>query len=196
MKEILKLKRINNSSVKELRFLYDSIESHVRASTGINPERFGSLLILLILEKLPESIQLLVSRKLGKDNWDLEEFLICIKDETSARESCQYLKIDKESKRDEYSDSDFENDVKFTSQTLYAGNNNRKGKFCVFCKLTNHWSDQCKTVTDPKSRIDILRENKSCFKCLKVGHIQKNCRVKVKCYKVQIYGQSYGSVHS
>ena len=55
--------------------------------------------------------------------------------------------------------------------------------FVFFCQRNNHWSDQCRTVTDIAARLDILKSSRNCFKCLKKGHIQKNCRVRVKCYK-------------
>ena len=74
------------------------------------------------------------SRKLGKNNWDIERFLKCIKDETSARESCNYLKNEGCSKTEEIFEDEFEKafENKYTTQTLYSGNNVTKGKFCVF----------------------------------------------------------------
>ena len=46
----------------------------------------------IILEKLPNTIKLQISRKLGKENWNIEEFLSAINQEITARENIEYLK--------------------------------------------------------------------------------------------------------
>ena len=55
MNNLTKLDPIIQPSVKEMRKLHDTIESNVRAlrSLEINYEHFGSLLVPIILEKLP-----------------------------------------------------------------------------------------------------------------------------------------------
>ena len=109
-----------------LRTLYDNIESNTRAlkSVGIESEHFGPLLIPIVLEKIPNVIRLQISRKLGKDNWNIDEFLKCIREEISARESYEFLKRDEDVK-------DQESKKQFSSSLLYVGNNT---KFCSFCK--------------------------------------------------------------
>ena len=54
-----------------------------------------------------------------------------------------------------------------------------------FCKNEDHYSDQCKIVTDVNSIREILSKGKYSFNCLKPGHIKKNCKAKVKCYRCQ-----------
>ena len=68
MNELIKLNKVNGSNVTELRELYDHIESNIRAlkTVGIQQENFGSLLIAIILEKIPNVIRLQISRQLGK----------------------------------------------------------------------------------------------------------------------------------
>ena len=58
MNELTKLNKVNGSNVTELRELYDRIESNVRAlkTVGIQQEHFGSLLIPIRLEKIPNVI--------------------------------------------------------------------------------------------------------------------------------------------
>ena len=70
MSNLIKLDPIIQPSVKEMRKLHDTIESNVRAlrSLRINHEHFGPLLVPIILEKLPNTIKLQISRKLGKEN--------------------------------------------------------------------------------------------------------------------------------
>ena len=77
MNELIKLNKVNGSNVTELRELYDRIESNVSAlkTVGIQQEPFGSLLIPIILEKIPNVMRLQISRHLGKENWNIDEFL-------------------------------------------------------------------------------------------------------------------------
>ena len=77
MNDLIKSEKQRNSNILSLREMYDKVEANVRAlnSEGINPSHFGPLLIPIILQKLPNSIQLHISRKLGKDNWNVRNFL-------------------------------------------------------------------------------------------------------------------------
>ena len=51
-----------------------------------------ALLIPIVLEKLPYVIRLQTKCKLGKNNWNIEEFLVPIDAEITARENCKFLK--------------------------------------------------------------------------------------------------------
>ena len=77
-----------------MRKLQDKIESNVRAlrSLEINCEHFGPLLVPIISERLPNTIKLQISRKLGKENWNIEQFLSAINQEITARDNLEYLK--------------------------------------------------------------------------------------------------------
>ena len=58
----------------------------------ISYQHFGLLLIPIILERLPNTIKLEISRKLGEENWNIQQFLLVIHEEISARENFEYLK--------------------------------------------------------------------------------------------------------
>ena len=94
MKKLVKLEPVIHPGVKDLRKLYDTVESHVKSlnSLGINCQHFDLLLIPIILERLPNTIKLQISRKLGKENWNIEQFLLVIHEEISARENFEYFK--------------------------------------------------------------------------------------------------------
>ena len=51
-----------------------------------NPQ-YGALLIPIFMEKLPEELKLIVSRKY-KDNWELDAVMEAVKSEVQARERC------------------------------------------------------------------------------------------------------------
>ena len=89
MNVLLKLPKLNNDSVSRLPFFYNMIESNIRSLVimGINPSHYGSLPIPVILERLPDAIKLVATRKLGKNNWKILELVECIKEEVDAREN-------------------------------------------------------------------------------------------------------------
>ena len=86
-KKLVKLDPVIHPGVKDLRKLFDTVESHVRSlnSLGINYQHFRPLLIPIILERLPNTIKLQISRKLGKENWNIKQFLLVKHEEISAR---------------------------------------------------------------------------------------------------------------
>ena len=129
-------------------------------------------LIPIILERLPNTIKLQISLKLGKENWNIEQFLLVMHKETSARENFEYLNQNDIDKK--------ELNNQLTSSSLHAQIKVRK---CVFCKNEDTYSNRCKIVTDVNSRREILSKGKCSFNCLKPGHIKKSCKVKVKCYR-------------
>ena len=52
---------------------------------GLNPAHYDQLLMLVTLERLPDLIKLIVTRKLGKNNWHKTDFKNCIKEETEMK---------------------------------------------------------------------------------------------------------------
>ena len=138
------------------------------------------MLIPIILERLPNTIKLQISCKLGKENWNIEQFLLVIHEEISTRENFEYLK------QNDFDKKELNN--QFTTSSLHAQIKVRK---CVFCKNEDRYSDQCKILTDVYSRREILSKGKCCFNCLKPGYIKKNCKAKVKCYCCQAEGSHH-----
>ena len=68
MKKLVKLELVIHPVVKDLRKLYDTVESHVRSlnGLGINYQHFRLLLIPIILERLPNTIKLQIIASWGK----------------------------------------------------------------------------------------------------------------------------------
>ena len=171
---LLKLPRLNNDTGSRLSSVYNTIESNIRSrlTMGLNPSHYGPLLIPVILERLPDAIKLLITRKLGKNNWKILELVECIKEEVDARENCKFSneKLDEEYCRK-------------TTHSLVGIQKPSRGN-CVFCGKS-HYSDKCENITDIAIRKKILREEKRCFKCLLNGHVIKNCRANYKCFNCQ-----------
>ena len=152
-------------------------------SLGINYEHFGPLLVPIILEKLPNTIKLQIRRKLGKENWNIEEFLSAINQEITARENFEYLKQNSFDSKEESKN--------FTTSSLHA---QARLKKCVFCKSEDHYIDQCRIITNIVTRRDILKEGNICFKCLKPGHIKKNYRNEIKCFCCKAEGNHHNAL--
>ena len=57
---------------------------------GLNSSHYGPLLIPVILERLADTIELLITSKLGKNNSKILEPVECIKEEVDARENCEF----------------------------------------------------------------------------------------------------------
>ena len=129
--------KLNDDSVSRLSSFYNTIESHIRSllTMGLNSSYYGPLLIPVILERLPDAIKLLITRKLGKNNWKILELVECIKEEVDARENCKFLneKLDEEYCRK-------------TTHSLF-GIQKHSRRNCVFCGKS-YYSDKCENITD------------------------------------------------
>ena len=75
-------------NLKGLRHLYDTVESQVRGlkSLGVSAESYGSLLVSVLLNKLPQELRLIVSRQVNEEEWNLDGLLSMVEKEISARE--------------------------------------------------------------------------------------------------------------
>ena len=83
---LLKLPKLNNDSVPRFCSFYNKIESNIHSllTIGLNPSHYAALSV--ILERLPDAIKLVITRKLGKNNWKILELVKCIKEKANARE--------------------------------------------------------------------------------------------------------------
>ena len=126
MNVLLKLPKLNNDNVAKLTSFYNAIESNIRSlmTMGLNPSHYGPLLIPVILERLPDSIKLIVTRKLGKNNWHISDFINCIKEKVDAGENCGFIK-DK---------NDYEHLRNTTHSLLGVQKHSRKN--CILWKIT------------------------------------------------------------
>ena len=62
------------------------------ASLEVSSEQYGSLLIPIIMSKMPSEIRLEIARKAKKDVWNIDELLDTIKFEIEAREASETTK--------------------------------------------------------------------------------------------------------
>ena len=129
---------------------------------GIRTEHYGLLVIPIILEKLPDEIRLVINRKLGTNNWCIDDVLEILKHEIVARENCDFSKTHSENKFEKSQQEKNNKESRVTVDAFLAGSLKRSLK-CAFCSQ-NHYHDKCNVVTDYVSRGNIIWQNKLCFK--------------------------------
>ena len=154
MNQILRITKVTaGNRSKDLRNLYDRIESHVHSliTVGVQSDHYGPLLIPIVLDKLPDEIRLIISRKLGSDNWKINAFMDILKGEIAARESCEFMKhSDNEIKRKQ--DNEIKDKRHSTEVFLTTSSQVLK---CAFCGQ-QHYHDKCNVVTNLEARKEIV----------------------------------------
>ena len=78
----------SENDTKGIRFLFDKVQSHVRASEALDvqKETYSQLLVPMLTKKIPHSLMIDMSKQMEKRTWDLETLLIILQDELEARE--------------------------------------------------------------------------------------------------------------
>ena len=184
MKSLLEISDIYNvNNIDSLRTMYDNIETQIRhlKHLGIEADMYGPMLVPIIMSKIPQEINLIISRQLqDKDCWQIDDVLRIFKSELTAREKTNAIS--------NVEVKDISQRMSASSLFTNSSTNNNKGirnyssNVCVFCEKS-HKSLDCRIVTSVERRRDIAREKKLCFVCLRAGHIAKNCRSNIRCYK-------------
>ena len=165
--------RCQTSRVFVNRAVLEGVEIQVRGlqSLGVNSAQYGALLIPIFMEKLPDELKLIVSRK-HKENWELNSVLNAVKSEVETRERSEIRPTTDKlaSRKPPFSGNG-------TACALLTGEG--KEFSCLFCK-GNHRASGCTIVTNMEDRKAILRKQGRCFICLRRGsHLARNCDSKI-----------------
>ena len=88
MDEMLKLPDCSTGKARDLRRVYDKISINVRGleALGVKSEQYGSLLIPVIMSKLPPELRIHVARKTASELWKIDDILEIFRKEVEARE--------------------------------------------------------------------------------------------------------------
>ena len=164
MDVLIKLAPVKSSAkLDKLRFLCEKIEGVVRSlqSLEISADMYGTFLSPVLLSKIAEDLRVLLSRKLEKDAWDLNEVITVFKGELILREKCACIPtaMTKTTDRKSGEKSNFKPPYQKynlgTVSTLYNSKEGQPKIFCCFCKR-GHESNHCTAVTDLGARKRIL----------------------------------------
>ena len=178
MDELLKMSTCSTDKPYQLRYLYDKLNVNIRGleALGVKSTQYGSLLIPIIMAKLPPEIRVHVARNTSEDVWDIESILSLIQNEIEAREISEKIKAMTnitEPKRPQFP-------KQTTNSSFVVGSTTPlPTPACVYCSEM-HFSASCQKITDLNVRMTILKRDKRCFTCLKKGlnaeQCDKSCR--------------------
>ncbi|CAB4040850.1 PREDICTED: uncharacterized protein LOC107340613, partial [Paramuricea clavata] len=183
MDSLLKITSLNVSNdVKKLRQMYDKVETHVRGLQALEvpTESYGSLLVPILMTKIPEDIRILLGRQIKEDkDWKLDELLRLLQEEIKNRERCEGIKAietPSENRERKYQRKDPSSLAALLAEEKAARID------CTYCKQP-HPTVECKVVTNVEARKQILMKQGRCFRCLKRNHIARDCQTKTTCQK-------------
>ena len=175
MESLLKIDKIRSfNNIKGLRMLYTHVENCIRnlKALKLDTARYGSLLIPILKDRLPDEINMIISRQFCGQVWSLNKLMEYFSNELKAQENCNLDKVtsDFSRKREPY-----------TTSGLFTYTRNKKGS-CLYCS-GDRFSSRCHKETNCQARKAILRRHGRCFICLDNGHIAKNCTSEYVCKK-------------
>ena len=162
----------SNNDTKSLHHLYDMLESNIRSlkSLGVESGTYSTLLCPIVISKLPDELRLIIGRKIGEDEWKLEEVLDDLLQEVEARERISSYACSSTKRRSKEPGS---------AATLLSKSNVVQ---CCFCNKS-HQPENCHSVKVVEDRKQAIKRSGRCFICLKKGHISRECRSRMKCSK-------------
>ena len=145
MEGLVKLSPVSCShNLKRLGQLYHQVESHVGAlqALGIDKDAYGTLLLPLLLEKIPMDLCLIISRK-------IDTLLQLFDNEIEARERCEVM-TPKIPKKPNYTQQPKGRKINPSTAAALL-NQGTKSVSCTYCR-GEHPSAHCTTITDINAR--------------------------------------------
>ena len=179
-----------SADVQQLRKFYDSCESNIRAleTLGVQTVSYGSLLIPILLKKLPEQLRCTIFRTNHQADCSLTDLRKALCHEIDTREKSQLTQ--------ESDTSSVVDDVLVPTVGALLTNTqprqihpppksfNTNGRFelkpCIYCD-GKHRHDKCSKVKTTRERRTILAQKNKCLNCLRSGHTRYQCRSKGRC---------------
>ena len=165
------------SKLSGLRKLFDTIDIQVGSLKNLSyePCRYGPLLILIIASKIPNNLNLIISRKFDSaDDWDIEIVLNTLKTEIITREKTVLVSKQGQNVQQEY----FREPV--TGFTLFS--HQKKSISCLFCKKPKK-NQNSSIVSDIRKTKKFVKTSKCCFAYLRGSHLARDCSLKIKYFK-------------
>jgi len=159
--------------VRALRHFHDVVESNVRSlkALGVAAETYGSLLASVLMNKLPGDLRLIIGRKIGEADWQLDTIMTELQQEIEAHERANPLAVSNQSNPKRGGGK-----PPPTAATLLLG----EKPHCCYCNHS-HTPEACDQVRNSEERKQTLMNSGRCFVCLRKGHLGRQCRSKLRC---------------
>ena len=189
-----------SNKAQSLRPFVNEIEKHLRSLEALDQSVEQQVFVSIIRSKLPEEVLKHLELKKGsQEDWSivkLREHLFeyinaCEKAEINNSKSLEVKKKDqskneqatKQTTLNSYGGATAPNPLSSAEALLANPNENSKGqkqysRSCRYCGKS-HWSDECptyQTIEERKAKI-----KGSCYRCLKEGHMSKECKGNKSC---------------
>ena len=180
MEALLQVEVVSSTlDVKALRRLFDTISSHVRSLSAMNVQEdsYSNLLCPVLINKIPPELQLIVSRKVSEENWNLGKLMAAIEEEVIARERLGQSQLKASVHKGHSKPSP-------SAVTLVTKGLPTSDPRCCSCDQT-HSPTKCTEVTEVEKRRQLLRKVGRCYSCLRKGHIYRDCRTSNRCRSCQ-----------
>ena len=157
-----------------LREFYDTCENNIRGleALEVKTDSYGSLLIPILLKKLPEEMTRLIFRANPSADNSIDELRTALRTEIATREKSHSLMAAHRS-----STASDEVLVPTTTGAIHKTQNSKllnKVTACVYCKGT-HRSDRCDKLKTTHERRTLLQREKRCYNCLGLRHMTAQC---------------------
>ena len=179
------VQKFNGNPTKWNSF-WDSFRSAIHENTGISTiDKFNYLNSLLegsaaraiqgltLTESNYEAAVDILKDRFGKTQ--IDELLKTLKIETEVREASDGNLVQPSKPSRGGRNSPLSDRSKATASSLFASNSSNSKIKCVYCKGT-HYSASCDKVVDVKDRMEALKRERLCFKCLRPNHISRECQ--------------------
>ena len=173
----------NERNVAKMKSLHDKVETHLRGleSMGTDQDTFASIVVPVLLEKIPQSVRLNMVRGAEKSHleWNVTDFLSSLQKELDVRELHEPIfkgnPHSTEEPRAFRRQADRVKEGTATALLSWA-----EEKRCAFCQEEHH-ETKCMNVKDINTRKSILKKYGRCFICFRKGHRAMDFRSKVNC---------------
>ncbi|VDI67811.1 Hypothetical predicted protein [Mytilus galloprovincialis] len=151
-----------------LKSFSDTIESNIRELEGMGryQESYGSLLLPLILNKLPCFVRQNITRDHGNDDWDISSLRKAIKKEICIQEAANANPIETDIMPTASFVTETTNKRRKSAGSKNSNNNSsvKTKRPCLFCQNPHH-PNECTKITDINVRTQIVKETRVCFNC-------------------------------
>eukprot|EP00794_Sanderia_malayensis_P009391 gene9391-biopygen7530 len=139
----------NEKNVQRLRALHDQIETHFRGlqTIGVKETTYSSIVVPVLMEKVPENIRISMIRFKEKDqmDWTLGDMLGALEKEVNVRENHMPLLKGGGMNQQPNWKAKNANQLPSTAHALLTGSEKRK---CVYCLSKDHQPEVCQKTLD------------------------------------------------
>ena len=94
MEELIKLTSCTIEKLSSMRFVYDKVTVYIRGleALGIQSDQYGSLLVPIVMTKLPPELRQSFICDTTKEVWEIDELMGALKKEVKATKSADLVK--------------------------------------------------------------------------------------------------------